>query len=279
MPELIDVASHYDDIQLYDAYTAAPLYKAQTSTFLGASPDGSVANKRVFSLHPDFPLPARKAVTALGEVYILGTGILDGCVGAAIRRSVWTRMVTDSFTLLTPAQAVLDLAGTVALGHKSYLKDTVNGISTSEYSPFWEIYFAQGEPAIQGTFLKTASTYYRVRSTYVDEAGFICASSDELRSVDKVSVTFPQQGAYNPVTDSYGAASVTTPGFLLDRYKLYDFYSKADPLNAAGDMTLIVAASAITPVVGRRLTIGTQSWAIMASTAEQDAWALHIRRA
>jgi hypothetical protein len=279
MPSLFDVANHFDDIQVYDAYTSAPLFKAQTSTFLGASPDGSVANKRVFSLAPALGLPARGAVTAIGESYILGTGILDGFAGASIRRSVWTRMVTDTFSLLTPAQAVLASAGVDAFGHKTYLKDTVNGVSDAEYDPFWEIFFAKGEPIAKGTFLKTPSAYYRVRSSYVDDAGFIVASSDELDPTSRVSVVFPQQGAYDPVTDSYASTVVNTFGFLLDRYKLYDMLSKADATNSAGDMTLVVAASAVTPVVGRRLTIGTQSWAILTATPEQDAWALHIRRA
>lgn len=279
MPSLYDVANHFDDIQVYDAYTAAPLFKAQTSTFLGASPDGSVANKRVFSLDPDLALPARRAVTALGEVYILGTGILDGFTGAAIRRSVWTRMVTDTFALLTPAQAVLATSGVSALGHKTYLKDTVNGVSDAEYDPFWEIFFAQGEPISKGTFLKTPTAYYRVRSSYVDDAGFIVASSDQLDAADRVAVSFPYQGAYDPITDSYASATINTFGFLLDRYKLYDLLSKADATNSAGDMTLVVAASAITPVVGRKVMIGSQSWTILTATPEQDAWALHIRRA
>lgn len=279
MPEFISVASHFDDIQVYDAYTAAPLFKAQTSTFLGASPDGSVANKRVFSLHPALALPARRAVTALGETYVLGTGILDGFAGASVRRSVWTRMVTDSFSLLTPAEAVLASSGVTALGHKTYLKDTVNGVSNAEYDPFWEIFFAQGEPISKGTFLKASSTYYRVRSMYIDDAGFIVASSDQLDATDRVAVSFTQQGSYNPVTDSYTGTVVNTYGFLLDRYKLYDLLSKADATNSAGDMTLVVAASAITPVVGRKLLIGTQSWTILTATPEQDAWALHIRRA
>jgi len=278
MPSLFDVSNHFDDIPVTDTYTGAYLFNAQVSTFLGASPEGSTSKKRVFSLAPALVPPVRGVVTALGESYVLGTSIVDGIYGQVIRQSIWSRMVTDYFEILTPAQAALVSAGTMAYGHKSYLKDTVNGISDSEYDPFWEIFFANSEPMTKGTFLKVGITYFRVRSAHVDQAGFTDALSDELDAGSKVSVTFAQTGAYDPVADSYGAGSVTTPGFMFDRYKSYEFLTATDRLNHAGDMTVVVAASAVTPVIGRNITVGGRDWTILNSTAEQDAWSLHVRR-
>lgn len=278
MPSIFDCANHFDDIQATDGYTAAPLFKVQTSTFLGASPDGSVSQKRIFSMAPNLTMPARGCIVALGERYVTGASILDGIYGAAIRRSYWAKMVTDSFELLTPGQACLGTSGTAAYGRRDYLKDVVNSQTDSEYDPFWEIFFTTSETVVKGGFMKVGSTFYRARSVHLDEAGFQNAASDELDAGSRVSVTFAQTGAYNPITDSYAAGSVTTDGFLLDRYKVYDLLSEADELNKQGDMTLIVAASAITPAVGRNVTIGSQSYRILNSTAEQDAWSLHVRR-
>lgn len=278
MPSIFDCANHFDDIQATDGYTAAPLFKVQTSTFLGASPDGSVSQKRIFSMAPNLTMPARGCIVALGERYVTGASILDGIYGAAIRRSYWAKMVTDSFELLTPGQACLGTSGTAAYGRRDYLKDVVNSQTDSEYDPFWEIFFTTSETVVKGGFMKVGTTFYRARSVHLDEAGFQNAASDELDAGSRVSVTFAQTGAYNPITDSYAAGSVVTDGFLLDRYKAYDLLSEADELNKQGDMTLIVAASAITPTVGRNVTIGSQSYRILNSTAEQDAWSLHVRR-
>ena len=66
---------------------------------------------------------------------------------------------------------------------------------------------------------------------------------------------------------------------MFDRYKLYNTLTDTDALNHAGDMTVVVAASAVTPVIGRVLTVAGRDWNILNSTIEQDAWSLHVRRA
>lgn len=279
MPELFDVAAHYDDIQATDSYTSAPLFMVQTSTFMGASPDGSVSQKRIISTVPSITMPARRALTTLGENYIIGNGIVDGIYGQAIRRSFWTRLVTDTFTIRTPGQAALATGGVTAFGHKSHLKDVVDSTADSSYDPFWEIFFTLGEVVGKGSYFLVGGTYYRARSVHIDEAGFQNASSDELEAGARVAVVFNQIGAYNPVTDSFTGASVNTFGILLDRYKNYSLQTSADALNHAGDKTLTVAVSAVTPVVGRTVTIATVTYNILSSSAEQDAWNLHLRRA
>jgi hypothetical protein len=278
MPSIFDCANHFDDIAATDGYTGAALFKVQTSTFLGASPDGSVSQKRIFSMAPALTMPARGCVVALGERYIAGSSILDGIYGQAIRRSYWAKMVTDLFEVLTPAQACLGTAGVTAYGRRDYLKDLVNSVTDSEYDPLWEIFFTPSEPALKGSFLKVGTTFYRIRSIHLDEAGFQNAASDEIDPGARVSAVFDQTGAYNPITDSYAAGSLTTTAFLVDRYKVYDLLSSADKLNLAGDMTLVVAASAVTPTIGRNVTIAGQSWQVLNTTPEQDAWALHVRR-
>jgi hypothetical protein len=215
----------------------------------------------------------------LTEQYILGAAILDGIFGQPIRKSVWAKKITDSVAILTPAQACLAGAGTVAYARKQYLKDTVNGVTDAEYDPFWEVFFSPSEPAAKGSFIRSGSTYYRVRSSHLDEAGFINAASDELDAGSYVAITFPLTGAYDPVADSYAAGSVTTNGFMFDRYKLYDQLTGTDRLNHAGDMTVVVATSAVTPQIGRVLTVAGRDWTILNTTAEQDAWTIHVRRA
>lgn len=279
MPEIFDVAKHFDDIAITDGYTSAALWYAQISTFLGSSPDGSVAQKRVVSTAPDLVMPARRVITALGETYVVGSGILDGIYGRSIRKTYWTKLITDTFQILTPAQACLGSAGTTAKGRREYLKDLVNNQTDAEYDPFWEIFLASTETVAKGTFLKVGSTLYRARSVHLDDAGFTNAASDQLDAGAGVSVTFTQTGAFDPITETYASGSVTTAGILLDRYKLYEQLTEADALNKPGDMSLIVAASAITPLVGRNLSIASRDWEVLTVTAELDAWHLHIRRA
>lgn len=278
MPEIFDVAKHFDDIPAVDGYTAASLFNVQMSTFLGSSPDGSVAQKRVVSTAPNLVMPARNVITTLGETYLVGTGILDGIYGQPIRKTYWTKLVTESMEVLTPGQACLATVGIAAWARKEYLKDLVNTQTDAEYDPFWEVFFASGEPVVKGSFFKVGSKFYRARSVHLDAAGFTNAASDELDAGSRVSLTFTETGAYDPVADAFAAGSVTTTGFVIDRYKTYDLLTEADDLNKAGDMTAIVATSAVTPLVGHKLSIASREWQVLAVTPEADAWSLHIRR-
>lgn len=278
MPDLVLVASHFDDISVTDAYTAAALFKAQFSTFNEAGPDGSTAQRRVMSVAPGVTMPARGVITALEETMLVGFGTKDGIYDQAIRQTFWTKRVTDIFKKVTPGEAALGSTGVTVLGHKAFLKDTVNASTNSEYDPMWEIFFAPYEAVVKGDFFKVGTTYYRVRGSHLDVSGFTNAASDELDANSRVSISFTDIGAYNPVTDAFNAGSSTAYGIFFDRYKLYDQLTPADRTNMAGDMTIIVAKSSITPVVGRTCTIDSRSWVILSVTSNSDAWELHVRK-
>lgn len=277
MPSIFDVAKHFDDEQVYDAYTLAPLWKAQVSSFLEAAPDGSTAKRRTMSLAPGLAIPARQVIKLVEGNWVVGNGNTDSFYNQAIRQSFWLKKATDLFEILTPANAALAIAGVFAYGHRSYLKDTVNVISDSEYDPFWEIYFSTSETVQPGYFLKSGVDYYRVRSAKVAEEGMINAASDSLDAGARVAATFTRTSAYNPITDTYSAATVNTFGILFDRYKDYELKTEADRLNLAGDRTLVIGVSGVP--VGAAATINSEAWKVLNVTPELDGWALHIRKA
>lgn len=279
MPDIFDVAKHFDDTPVIDAYTSAPLFNAQFATFLEASLDGNTSQRRTMSLAPSLTIPTRRVIYAQGEFHLVGYGTVDTFFGETIRQAFWLKRATGLFKILTPAQAALNTGGTTAYGHMDYLKDIVNNVSDSEYDPFWDIFFAPVEGVAKGTFLEYAGELYRVRSTHKGIEDLTDAASDQIDSGARVSVTFVLTGAYDPVLDTMGAGSTTTTGILLDRYQFYELRTEADALMKAGDKTLVVASSAVTPVVGKSLTIAGVNWRIEQVTPEQDAYALHIRRA
>lgn len=278
MPSIYDVANHYDDIAVTDGYSGAALFNAQFSSFMEASPDGSTSQRRTLSMAPGLSIPSRGVISALNERWIVGTGNVDGIYGQAIRQSFWMKKTTGLYGVMLPGVAALGGAGTSAYGHKIYLKDTVNGVSDSEYDPFYNFYFHPSEATAKGSILKSGSTYYYVRSTNLGISGLVEAGSDELDTGAYQTVTFSSTGAYDPVTDAYAAGATVTSGLLMDRYMLYQQKTEADLKSMSGDMSLLVSTSVITPVVGKLVILSSRSWKILAVTAEQDAWLLHIRR-
>lgn len=279
MADIFDVAKHFDDTPVFDGYTNTPLYNAQIATFLEASPDGNTSQRRTMSLAPGLVVPSRRVISAQGELHLVGYGTLDQFYGAAIRQSFWLKRATALVTVLTPAQAALGVGGFQAYAHFDYLKDTVNGATDSEYDPFWDIFFAPTEGVTKGHFIERGTTLYRVRSAHVGIEDLTDAASDQLDSGARVSVDFVSTGAYDPISDTMASGTVTTTAIILDRYQFYELRTEADQLTHAGDKTLVVAASAITPTIGRLVTIASVPWRIEQVLPEQDSYALHIRRA
>lgn len=279
--KLKNVARYFDTCPVYDAYTGALLFKIQTSTFLESSAEGSTAARRVVSLDPTLNVPAHSCILALEQIWITGASNPDEWKGSAIRKAYWTKLATDNFTLLTPAQAASNTAGTPLFGSKKFLRDSLNGATDAELDPVWDISVSKSATAGRGYFLKSGSTLYRVRMEYDDVDGFKTCQSDEVDE-PVTAVSFTTTSAYNPVTDSYSPIYNTVNCVTLDYAKAYTKTSVTDIKPEQGDICCLVSQAAVTPKTGQQLSIQAGkfkgSWRVLASLEELDAWKLHLRR-
>lgn len=279
---LHNVAKMYDTCPVYDAYSGVLLFKAQASTFLESSLEGSTASRRVISVAPEVVIPAHSCILALGDLMIVGGGNPDEWGGSIIRKAHWVKLVTDNFKLLTPGQAVLAAAGSDVFGQRKFIREALNSPTEAEIDNYWEIFVSNSVMPAVGTFFKGPTTYYRVRATYEDVDGFRTCHCDELEE-GRVTVTITTTGVYNPVSDSYGTSTINTHGIPLDYIKSYTKRTQSSAKGEQGDIALVVAASALTPVHGQHLTIAgagasAGNWQIINHIQEQDSWNLHLRR-
>lgn len=278
--KLKNAARYFDNDTVTDAYSGAVLFKAQFSSYDQSSPDGSFNRRRTVSVAPGITPAARRVVTVQGVNWVMGELVMDSFKDKPIRQTAAAKEATDLFAVLTPGEAALRLAGLQVYGHRAHLKDTVNSVTDSGYDPQYEVFFGITETIKRGYFLRSAKGYFHIRTVQFANEGYWTAIADELSrepaNAADVSVTFT--GAYNPITETYGTG-ITTTGVMLDMYKLYEFNTEADPRNQSGDMTLIVAKSALTPTASQELTINGVVWRNVKFTEYHDAWNLQIRRA
>lgn len=273
MPELFDVACHFDDIAITDAYTGATLFDGQFSSFEESSPDGSTSKKRTLSVRPDVVMPARKAISFLTEIWIVGDGNVDGIFNTAIRKAYWMKKSSGVAQRVTPGQLLAGTAGYDLHVSRNYLKDTVNGVSDTEYDPFWDVYIALGEVMSKGHFLKLGGSVYRVRGVHDEQSGFTLAQCDQLDSTALVTVTLTT-GVFDPITDTKVSSSVSLQGALLEPSKFYRYNTLLDPKYNSGDMSLLLGSKVS---VGNVLSISGMRWRVMSVQAELDAFAHHIQ--
>ena len=280
--KLKNAAKYFDTDSVYDAYSGDYLFKAQFSTFEGASPDGSFHRRRTVSVAPEVVAAPRRVVIVQGTTWIMGELIAEGFKDKPIRKSSSAKEVTGLYDLLTPGQAALrEPTGIKQLyGHANYLKDTVNSLTDSAYDPQYEVTFAFPEVIQAGNFLRSLEHFLHIRTVQFANEGYWIATADEIAAAptqNSCEVAVVLAGTFNPITESYGVGTSTT-GILLDMYKLYNFNTQADPRNQAGDMSLLVAKTAITPLAGQTLEVAGEEWRNIKFTSYHDAWNIQIRR-
>lgn len=274
---LLNASRYFDDTVIRDAYSNAYLFKGQVAAYIDSQVDGTIARRRVISLAPNLTIPNRRALKYGSEVWIVGNGVSDHLQGHELRKSYMAKKSTELFSIKTPGQAALVSTGVTAYGQSDYLKSTVNSQTDSNYDGQYEITFSTSETINPGTILTQGSRYFSVRGKHTLLEGFIVAEADEL-DTGNISMVFSGMGAYDPVTDTYATATVTTTGILADRYKIYQHRTESDPLSKAGDMSILVASSAIIPLVGHQVS-ALGDWVIEEVLPYQDAWLCHVRRA
>lgn len=281
--KLRNAAKYFDRDFVYDGYTGIFLFKGQFSSFEGSNPDGSFNRRRTVSVAPAVDAAPRRVVSVLGNLWIMGEFVTDGFNGRAIRKNASAKEATDLFTILTPGQAALrDQVGNAhAYGHRDYLKVTVNTGTESAYTPQYEVYFSITETIPEGTFLRSDKSYLHVRSVQFANEGYWVGIADQIANTAQpgsVEVTVTTTGQFDPRTETY-APGIQTTGLMIDMYQLYDYQTEADPRNEPGDMTLVVAKSAVDASAGQELQIDGVVWRNVGYTENQDAWNIHVRRA
>lgn len=274
--KLKSAARYFDDTPVYDGYTGAYLFNCQFSSFNDANVVGSTSTRRVLSVAPGLQLPSRRVLKIFDDCWLVGDGNPDSWKGEVIRQSFNMKKATALVGLLTPGQACLGVAGTQAYTQAIYFKDTTNTQSDGNYDTFWNYYLAPVEPVSRGTIIHDGSRYLRARGAFLPLEDLRILQCDEIDQPPTAAVF--ETGAYDPLTDSFTSAPVTTPIMVMDFQKAYRYQTPGASKEEPGDIAALAASSAVTPRVGSSLQIGGKPWRIVSLVADSDAWLLHLRR-
>lgn len=281
--KLAQAALYFDRDTVYDAYTGLKLWKAQFSSYDAAKPDGSFERRRTVSMAPGQTPPPRGVVKVQKDKWVLGSFVEDTFYDGPIRLTACAKLVTDTYEILTPGQAALQAYSTPSTyAQTRYLKSTVNTLTTSAYTAFYEVFFGAFEQIKKGYFLKSDKRLLRVRDVNLDIEGHLMVQADEvntsLGSYDLAGfVTVGVSTGFDPITETYGPATTHT-GILVPLYMIYDYRTEADDWSKAGDKAVVL--SNIVPVsAGDIITINGENWQVKTKVEYYDAWNLHVRRA
>lgn len=273
---LIKAASHFDKLTCLDAYSGATLFKGQWNLYDGSVRDGLTVQRRVISVAPSVVIPGRRAISVLGEQWIIGDDAPDYYADAGIRKGYVVHRPDELATFKTIPQFLAGAAGTQAYAAKLWVKTGKEVEVSSTATDQMNIYAAIGEPLATGMLAYLGGVWCFIHSTYVSAAGFLTAIATELDS-PAVTATLVTR-TYAPTTDTFSVSQTTAAALRLRWQESFTYLTESSETYQRGDIQLMLLTAAGTPTTKDQITLPDGTWRIMSVINAGTHWSLHLRR-
>jgi hypothetical protein len=276
--KLTAAASYFDRLPVYDAYSNRKLFEAQFDLFDDSKRDAVNIMRRTLSVPPMTVLPARQAIRAAEQYWLIGKHPnSDSFMAGLIRTKYTLQMAYGLAKMRTPGQVIANAGGTTAYAGLAWMKDWKEIEYSSQVYPYYEIYFAAYETISSGLYVELEDKVFRTRSTHVSEAGFNVAEADDLQGT-RVTVTYSGPGTYTPSTDTISGSSSAIPALKVRYAALYEYEQESAQKHQAGDVVLLVrTADKTSPAVGDEVTLSGRIYRVTTIEADSDCWRLSLR--
>lgn len=279
--EFEDAATFFDQTAVADGYTSAALFEGRTSSHDDHSSSGATSRRRTLTADPSNIAPARGVVLVQGDHWLIGSSNVDHFLGAPIRINFDLKKTTDLADALTPGEACLGAAGTPLYLRREWYRDQTDTMTSADYYTMWNVFYTRTEPVAKGSFFRMADgTLLRARNDYEAQERLNIAEADELDATARQAARCTTTGAVDIASDSVETDIIDTFILSLDASKFFRFAAKDDADYKPGDRIFFVAQSAVPLAkVGMQVRVNSQNWLVRQVSAEQDAWAMRVRRA
>lgn len=277
--EFTAVAGYFSKDKIFDAYTGQLLFKAHTLPHDDHTSSGATSRRRTMVTEVEAAAPQRRVIRWYDTFWIVGGNNTDAFRGEQVRRSFDLKKSTGVMTVLSPAAAALTLSGLSFHAHKEYYKDMTDATTSNDYDVMWNVFCPLSEPVRKGQFLRQGNLIFRVRNVYDTADEYRVAEADQFDFDAMTTAIFITVGERDLVTEQAEEEAITTTVLQTDIQKFYVFRTEAEAVNKPGDKLVIVAKSAVTPVVSMEFVMLGQRWRVVTVVSEDDAWAIRARLA
>lgn len=278
--KLAGAARYFDRLPVYDAYTNRELFKGQFDLFDDSKRDAINVMRRTLSVPPMTVVPPRHAVRAASQHWIIGRNANnDTFMSGLIRTKYTVQLAAGLATVRTPGEVIGNSGGTQMYAGLGWMKDWKEIEHSSRVYPYYEVYVAAAEPLAPDAYIELEGKVLRARGTYVSEAGFLVAESDDLQGA-RVSISYRARSVYNPATDTVTTTPVTTPALNVHYTANYRREQPSAPKREPGDLIILVRKVDVAAAkAGDQLVLGTRAYNVISVEDESDCWNLTVRPA
>lgn len=271
------VTAYFDRMECLDAYTGAHAFLGQLGLYDDSKRDSETVQRRIISTAAGSPVPARRAVLAGGQVYMLGRSIPDSFLGSLSRAGHIAHQADGLASVQTLGEACTSEPGLLAYAARSWVKDAAFSQQSSTLEPRYHIHFCDTEPVVENRLVTLAGTLHIVRSVNHGAAGMLVTTCDELRgaALEQANITV---GTYSATTETTVGAVVGAQVLRVRWQSLFAYGGGHSPAFEAGDIQVAVAKSTATVSPGALITLPDGVWRVVSVSTLDDVWLCRANR-
>lgn len=276
MLTLAEASSYFDRTEILDPDSGNLLFYGQIDPYDDSKRDAGGAYRRILSVAPGTPVPANRAIRALGRVYLMGTDEVDGLEEEHRVKYVLQAAASSATIHRLPGFVAGTPTGT-AWAAIQWVKDGKEVGTSSDIVHEYAVFLGLGTDVRAQDVLTAGGKAYLVISSRPQPSGFLTAESVELDYVlTSASVT---GRAYDAVAGAYTASAPVAVNCARVRWQnLFSQRAEAAAQYKDGDDTLVFpAGTAIN--TSSRVTLAGKLWQVVSVDTLGGAITVHARPA
>ena len=274
MLTLAEASSYFDRTEVRDPDTNALLFYGQVDPFDDSKRDSGGAYRRVLSVAPGTPIPAKGVVRIFGRVWVVGLLEVDGLQDPHRDKYVLqTAPVKHSISRLSGF-----LTAAVASsqwGSSEWVKDAKEVDASSKHAQMFYIFFPSSADVREHDVVWWGLSSYLTLSVHPQASGFLVATCVKLEH-QVVDATLNTR-VYDPEEGAFASSTPTTVKALRVRWQsLFLYGSEADAKYRPGDCSIVLPAGTVVATKDT-ITLAGTTWSVSAVEEISGAVVVHAR--
>lgn len=268
---LHDVANAFNNLPMFDGYSGVLVGNGQLDPWDGNKRDGIMGERRTLSLDPVEIIPVRRVIACVNTRFILGKGSSDDWRGTVIRTGYVAHEATYLSQVRTLEQVCLASAGFTAWSARVWDKDILDAAQSSELTAQNALHFAVDEPILENHVVTFNGRLNVVRSVDFGAVGTLVATCEQMVEPTVQSGVL-MSGLYDPISDAVVGSPITLTVIRMRWQSLFAYSTGMAPKFQPGDIQVVIAKVAATPIAGATLELPDGLWRLESVLSEGSVW-------
>lgn len=277
MLTLAQASSYFDRMQVYDAYTGAPIFLGQVDPYDDSRRDAGAAYRRVLSVAPSVQVPAHRCVRFFGQAWILGETSVDGLDEQ--HRAKYVAQQADALFAVGSMDSFLrGHSPTPTWGSPNWVTDSKQVEESSDVANLFEMLLPIGTATSPRQVLWTQGSAYLALSVRDIPSQFVGVNCLKLETSTPGEVLFHTRTYSAAAGDYVEGPQAFTYGIRVRWQSLFKYDAQIEARYQEGDFSLVMPSDTVMDT-SASLAFEGQKLSVLSLDRRSDMVVAHVRSA